>query len=153
MKTLELLLPPPVIAILSALLMYLMARLLPVIHVTWPVKIYISGLLIVLAIAIGLSAIIAFLNSKTTANPKRPTETSKLVKSGIYRYSRNPMYLGMLFLLLAWAVHLQSLSAIVGIIFYVLYITQFQIIPEERALATKFGEDFIAYKKQVRRWL
>ncbi|AVL71701.1 methyltransferase family protein [Oligella urethralis] len=153
MKALELLLPPPLIAFLSALLMYFVAKPLPIIHITWQAKLIISTLLMLLALTIGLSAIIAFVRHKTTANPKRPSASTKLVMTGIYRYSRNPMYLAILCLLLAWAVYLQSLFASIGIIFYLLYITRFQIMPEERVLGSKFKAEFSAYKQQVRRWL
>lgn len=153
MKQLELRLPPPVVALLSGFLMWLLVQLFPSLNNTWPTSILISSLFIVFGLAIGFSGVITFIRSKTTANPKRPTDAARLVKTGVYRYSRNPMYLGMLFLLTAWAVQLGNMISILGIIFYIAYMTRFQIVPEERALQAKFQEDFLAYKKQVRRWL
>ena len=78
---------------------------------------------------------------------------TQLVTSGVYRYTRNPMYLGMACLLLAWAVYLQNPLALLGVPLFMAYITQFQIKPEERMLVKLFGDAFIRYRQQVRRWL
>lgn len=153
MNNLELRLPPPLIMLANGLLMWLLAKAFPELSVTGSAQSWAPPLLVVLGLAIGLSGIVAFIRSQTTANPKRPGDASKLVQSGIYRYSRNPMYLGMLFLLIAWALYLGNLIAVVGLIGYIAYITRFQIMPEERALQEKFQEDFLNYKKTVRRWL
>ncbi|MDO5667021.1 MAG: isoprenylcysteine carboxylmethyltransferase family protein [Alcaligenaceae bacterium] len=153
MKALELLLPPPVVALLSGLLMWLAARLFPSLNNSWSANTLLISLFILLGLIIGLSGIVAFMRHKTTGNPKRPADASKLVNTGIYRYSRNPMYLGMLFLLVAWAVQLGNIIAILGIGFYIAYMTRFQIMPEEHALQTKFQNEYLTYKKQVRRWL
>lgn len=153
MKQLELLIPPPVVVLLSGLLMWLLAQLFPVLNGSWPANILISSLFVVIGLAIALNGIMAFKRGKTTVNPKRPIDTARLVNTGIYRYSRNPMYLGMLFLLMAWAVQLGNIISIVGIVLYIAYMTRFQIVPEERALQAKFSDDFFEYKKQVRRWL
>jgi protein-S-isoprenylcysteine O-methyltransferase Ste14 len=82
-----------------------------------------------------------------------PENASALVTYGIYRLSRNPMYCGMAALLLAWAAYLQSPLSVLGIAVFVLYITQFQIKPEERTLEKLFGDAFLRYKSSVRRWL
>ena len=82
-----------------------------------------------------------------------PEKSSALVCTGIYKYSRNPMYLGMALLLLAWAIYLASVWALLGVMAYVLYITRFQIIPEERVMEKLFGQEYLAYKAKVRRWL
>lgn len=153
MKQLELLIPPPVVVLLSGLLMWLLAQLFPVLNGSWPANILISSLFVVIGLAIALNGIMAFKRGKTTVNPKRPIDTARLVNTGIYRYSRNPMYLGMLFLLMAWAVQLGNIISIVGIVLYIAYMTRFQIVPEERALQAKFSDDFFEYKQQVRRWL
>ena len=153
MKQLGLLIPPPVIVLLSGLLMWLLAQFFPVLNGSWPANILISSLFVVIGLAIALNGIMTFKRGKTTVNPKRPIDTARLINTGIYRYSRNPMYLGMLFLLMAWAVQLGNIISIVGIIVYIAYMTRFQIMPEERALQAKFSDDFLEYKKQVRRWL
>lgn len=112
---------------------------------------------VVLLIAAGavfdLLGLIAFHQSRTTINPLRPERTSALVTSGIYRITRNPMYVGMAFLLLAWAFYLSALLPFAGVPVFMLYITRFQIKPEERVLEKRFGDEFRAYAARVRRWL
>ncbi len=83
----------------------------------------------------------------------KPEAASSLVVTGIYKVTRNPMYVGLSFLLLAWAVFLWSAWALLGPLVFLAYIFRFQIAPEERALATLFGADYSAYKARVRRWL
>lgn len=153
MKQLELLLPPPVVMLISGLIMWLISKAFPALSVPWLHNPLLAGLMVLLGLGIGLSGIIAFLQSKTTANPKRPSETTKLVSNGIYRYSRNPMYLGMLCLLISWVFYLGNLLSILGIFIYIAYLTRFQIIPEERVLQEKFQNDFLDYTSRVRRWL
>lgn len=99
-----------------------------------------------------LVGVISFHRAKTTVNPHKPETATALVTSGIYRYTRNPMYLGMLLLLLAWAVYLSSPIALIGVLAFWLYIGHFQIRPEERALAALFGGAFSEYTARVRRW-
>jgi protein-S-isoprenylcysteine O-methyltransferase Ste14 len=95
----------------------------------------------------------AFRRQRTTINPLHPEKTSSLVTGGIYRISRNPMYVGMALLLLAWAVYLESPAALLGIGAFIAYITRFQIIPEESLLSRHFGAEFENYRQRVRRWL
>jgi protein-S-isoprenylcysteine O-methyltransferase Ste14 len=109
--------------------------------------------LAVIGIAFDLAGVIAFRQHRTTINPLHPENTSRLVTGGIYRISRNPMYVGMALLLLAWAVYLESPAALLGIGGFIAYITHFQIMPEETLLAQHFGADFSAYRQRVRRWL
>lgn len=153
MKRLELLLPPPLIMLITGLIMWLVARLFPSMTFEWLRSPLISALLVLLGLIIGLSGIASFIRSKTTANPKQPNETTKLVRNGVYRFSRNPMYLGMLFFLISWGIYLSNIISIISIVIYIVYITRFQIMPEERILQEKFHEDFLAYKNKVRRWL
>ncbi|MDL0432667.1 isoprenylcysteine carboxylmethyltransferase family protein [Marinobacter sp. TBZ242] len=97
--------------------------------------------------------VVAFLRARTTVDPRTPEASSALVRSGIYRYSRNPMYVGFALWLLAWSVFLGPGWELLGVVFFVLYMNHFQIVPEERALRALFGEEFRAYEQQVRRWL
>ncbi|MEB0160908.1 isoprenylcysteine carboxylmethyltransferase family protein, partial [Pseudomonas sp. AH2 (2023)] len=90
--------------------------------------------------------------SRTTVNPLRPDKAAALVSGGVYRVTRNPMYVGMMLLLVAWAVYLDSAWVLAGPVAFVAYITRFQIAPEERVLRAKFA-DFDAYAARVRRWL
>ena len=114
---------------------------------------WLIGILLVLSLAMLLPAVIQFYQHKTTVNPLRPEKANKLVVSGLYRYSRNPMYLGMALILLAWSLYLANPLNLLFFVGFIGYMNHFQIIPEERALETLFKEDFIAYKQRVRRWI
>ena len=103
--------------------------------------------------AIVLAGVLTFRRMKTTVNPLTPEATTTVVTSGIYRFTRNPMYLGFLLILVGWAINLSNLLAFVFLPPFVWYMNRFQILPEERALASKFGEVFTRYTRSVRRWL
>ena len=109
--------------------------------------------LAIAGVAFDVLGLMAFRASRTTVNPLSPQRASALVTAGVYRVTRNPMYVGMALLLLAWAVHLSSGWALLGPVAFVLYITRFQIRPEEQVLRRLFGAQFDAYAKRVRRWL
>jgi protein-S-isoprenylcysteine O-methyltransferase Ste14 len=102
---------------------------------------------------ISLMAVISFRRARTTVNPLRPGTASTLVTGGIYRHTRNPMYLGLSIILLGWAVYLANAPALLLLPGFVLYIYRFQIVPEERTLAALFGAEYQAYRTRVRRWL
>ena len=111
-------------------------------------------MLIVAGLGFDLFGLLAFRASRTSINPLKPERASTLVTGGVYRLSRNPMYVGMALLLLAWAAALVVLAGLwPGRGCYVLYITQFQIRPEERVLQARFGQDYLNYTARVRRWL
>lgn len=100
-----------------------------------------------------LSGVMAFRRARTTVNPLNPEAATALVIVGVYRYTRNPMYVGLATMLVGWAVYLAAPLALLGPPIFVLFIARFQIVPEERALAEKFGREFADYRKKVRRWL
>lgn len=102
---------------------------------------------------ISVSAVVSFRKARTTVNPTAPEECSSLVISGVYKMTRNPMYLGLLIFLLAWGLFLSNLYSLVLSAGFVLYMNRLQIQPEERALEACFGAEFLAYKNRVRRWL
>lgn len=115
-----------------------------------------AGVAIALAVvgtALAVAGMLEFRRARTTVNPLNPDSTSALVVKGVYRISRNPMYLGLAIVLLGVAVYLSHPLAPLGIVLFVAYITRFQIIPEERALRALFPGDFKEYADQVRRWL
>ena len=85
--------------------------------------------------------------------PRLPEQSAKVVRTGIYKFSRNPMYVGFFLMLLAWSVNMQQLLAVPLLVAFVAYLTRYQIIPEERFLKDKFGNEYIDYCRQVRRWL
>lgn len=103
--------------------------------------------------ALDAVALVQFLRMRTTTNPLKPASASALVTGGIYRSTRNPMYLGLATLLAAWAIYLGNLAALAGVPLFILYMNRFQILPEERALEERFGPEYIAYRARVRRWL
>lgn len=98
-------------------------------------------------------ALCAFLKAKTTVNPLKPQSASQLVNSGIYKYSRNPMYVGNFILLIAWGVWLGVPANIATLSVYELYMTRFQIKPEEEILEGLFQNEYRRYKEKVRRWV
>ncbi len=152
-RSLELKVPPPAVAALVAAAMWGIARALPSWHVPAPERIWIAVAIAAVAVIISISAVITFARAKTTINPTTPGASSSLVASGVFRITRNPMYLGLLCLLLAWAVFLPSIWAFSGPVLFVGYIGRFQIAPEERALSALFGAQYSAYQARVRRWL
>ena len=100
-----------------------------------------------------LAGVISFRLAKTTVNPLKPEAASSLVVSGIYRITRNPMYLGALLVLIGWAVFLANAAAFIVSAGFVLYLNRFQISPEEKALTIRFGPEFSTYCARVRRWI
>lgn len=145
--------PPPVIALFCAIAMWWISQKTPLIDVYPIVKHGLIALLFCLGLLFDFTALYYFRKAKTTINPMTPERTSTLVSDGIYRISRNPMYVGLLFLLLAWAVFLQSAANIGVIVVFVITITQLQIKPEEKVLEKHFGNTFTQYRNSVRRWL
>jgi protein-S-isoprenylcysteine O-methyltransferase Ste14 len=103
--------------------------------------------------ALTFAGVMSFRQARTTMNPMQPQAAAALVRSGVYRVSRNPMYLGLLLVLLAWTAFLSTLWTALGPLVYVLYINRFQIAPEERILSAKFGASYTEYKASVRQWL
>lgn len=163
MGTLELKIPPPLVALVCGLGMYGLARVLdPGLEILLAPGAVpgVRGTLRWVALAVALtglgcdaSGVRDFIRARTTINPLQPANSSVLVTGGLYRVSRNPMYLGMALLLLAWTLWLGTAWALVGVAAFVAWITRFQIVPEERALAQRFGAGFAAYRQRVRRWI
>lgn len=149
MTYLEKRIPPPLVMVITAILMWAVAQITPVVKQHSVIVL----LLFLLAFAISFSGVRSFQRAKTTVNPLKPEAASALVTSGVYRYTRNPMYLGFALLLSAWAFYLQAPMAFVGVAIFILYIHRFQILPEQQALEALFGEDFTAYKERVRPWI
>lgn len=153
LSLLELKLSPVMMTIALASLMWVVAG-----HTgsySMPAALRISTLLILLAAgaAIGLAGIWSFRKARTTVNPWRPHASSRLVVSGIYRYTRNPMYLALMLALAGWGLWLANLWALLLGFVFVPYMNRFQIRPEERALERLFGQSFRDYCRRVRRWL
>lgn len=116
-------------------------------------RFYLAAGLVLIAVCLFASALMAFRSAQTTVNPHHPDKASTLVTSGVFRMSRNPIYLAMLLILIAWGVWLGNPAALLLSAGFVGYMNRFQIAPEERALRENFGDEFIRYRQQVRRWL
>jgi protein-S-isoprenylcysteine O-methyltransferase Ste14 len=153
LKRLELRVPPPLVGGTVALLMWLGAKLVPAAGFPLPGKGALAIALTTIGLCLGLVAYFQFRAAGTTVHPTKPQESSALVVRGIYRMTRNPMYLGMLLILLGWAVWLANAVAFVLLPLFVVYLNRFQIAPEERALEARFGAAFADYARAVRRWL
>jgi protein-S-isoprenylcysteine O-methyltransferase Ste14 len=153
MQTLELKIPPPAVAILLALAMWGLAGATPLIEVPASIRIAAALALALAGSGFDLAGILAFRRARTTVNPFKPQNTAAIVTSGVYSITRNPMYVGMALVLLAWAVFLSAPWCVLGPLGFVLYITRFQIRPEEKMLAARFGSGFSDYQARVRRWL
>jgi protein-S-isoprenylcysteine O-methyltransferase Ste14 len=151
--TLDKKIPPPVVGALVAALMWSVSTLGP--HWTLaPVLRYsLAGLLAATGMGFDLAGLLAFRAARTTFSPLKPEKSSSLVTGGVYRVTRNPMYLGLALVLSGWAVWLAALLPWLGPVFFVAYVTRFQIGPEERVLRGIFGEAYSSYAARVRRWL
>jgi len=145
--------PPAIQVALFATLMWIIKKSTTITHFEFELQRVVSWIIFGIGIAIEIIAIYAFRKAHTTANPLHPNKASTLVIVSIYKVSRNPMYLGMFFILLAFAVRLGNLFTFPVVILYVWYITTFQIKPEEKILAELFGNDYSIYCKKVRRWI
>ena len=112
-----------------------------------------SVLSLLIGIGVLVSAVASFRKQKTTVNPLDIEKASSLVISGVFKYSRNPMYLGMVFILVSVALKFNLIGGIILTLLFALFITRFQIIPEEAVMEKLFKEEFDSYKKETRRWL
>jgi protein-S-isoprenylcysteine O-methyltransferase Ste14 len=153
LSKLELKVPPVVVVLATVTLMWVAARLTPALTRTFGARYILAGFLGCSGLLISYLGVISFRRAKTTVNPLKPHSASSLVASGIYQRTRNPMYLGFLMVLAGWAVLLSNVVAFIFLPLFILYMNRFQIRPEERALATLFGEEFALYRSKVRRWL
>src|ERR1700688_3982119 len=153
MNALENKVPPPIVALLIGAMMWGVARWSPLPEGESPLRVAISGGLACLGILALVLGMLAFRRAKTTINPVNIGAASSIVTSGVYRYTRNPMYVGFALMLVGWAVHMAVPLTLAGPAVFILFIARFQIIPEERVLTSKFGEEYRKYQERVRRWL
>jgi len=153
MHWLELKIPPLLVWLLCAGAMRGVAYAAPKLSFTLAGSSAIALALVALGGALAFAGVIAFRLKCTTVNPLTPSASSAVVSSGVYRLSRNPMYLGFLLALAGWALYLANAGAALLLPAFVAYMTQYQIKPEERVLLAKFGVEFAQYMSRVRRWL
>ncbi len=146
--------PPPILMLLAAAVMWALCRWLPLsqgIRGSWNRV----GAAVPAAIGfvIAVAAFVRFRQVRTTVNPMDPSQATQLVTDGVFRISRNPMYLGLVLLLIGWAVWLDSASPWLIPPLFMIVITRVQIIPEEQALERLFGTQYLAYRRSVARWV
>ena len=153
MTWLELKIPPPVVALLCAMGMVGLPDMCGLEAFAVPFQGWVAGLVIAFGLSFDLLGLLEFRRHSTTVNPLTPNKSSQVVSSGIYRHTRNPMYLGMAIVLVGVTIWSGSPLGLLMVLAFALYITRFQIEPEERILEAKFGEAFLDYKSTVKRWI
>ncbi|MBC2839476.1 isoprenylcysteine carboxylmethyltransferase family protein [Robiginitalea sp. SC105] len=152
MKALELRIPPALVFLSFGGAMYLLALWLPVGHFDFFGRRWLIYALSGAGLVVMTVALIQFAIKRTTVDPMAPRNAGQLVTSGIYNYTRNPMYLAMLMFLLAWGLHLENAFNTLLAAGFVGYMNRYQILPEEQALLERFGAAYRQYSKLVRRW-
>ena len=143
--------PPPIVTLVFGLSIYFSRGIFQAVEIKY--SFYIGILLLILGLAVLIFAVRLFRKDNTTVNPLSPDQATKLVTDGIFKYTRNPMYLGMAFILGSISVFFNLLGGIFLVALFCAYITKFQIIPEERAMKDLFSHDFEKYIKSTRRWI
>ena len=153
MSSLELKIPPDVLWVLVAGLMWLSSLRTPRLDLPTPIRVGSAVALTVAGVWFVVGARMSLDKAKTTWRPMTPGQSTSLVSTGVYGVSRNPIYLGMLLVMLGLGVALSSPVALALSVVFVLYLDRFQIEPEERALSTILGQEYQDYQTRVRRWL
>ena len=149
MKTIKI--PPPILVIILTSLVYFSSTKLELIYL--PYRQIVSVIILIIGLIVIVSPVVDFIKSKTTINPVKFKNVNRLVTTGIYRYSRNPMYLGMILIIISTTIYyLNFLSVFSPLIFYI-WINKFQINREEIFLEDKFGSEYLKYKSKTRRWI
>jgi len=156
MRKLENLIPPPLVLLLTLVVMFVIsrfdtARILRADE--FALNTLIASILAFAGIALAVLGIHEFKRTQTTINPLQPAAASNLVTTGVFRFTRNPMYLGMFLIALSSVVFYGSPWCLIAIAAFVAFITRFQIVPEERAMTLLFKKEFDAYKASTRRWI
>lgn len=139
--------------LLCAAIGYMGSRWQPGGALQLPMPELLAGLVMVFGVVLNLLPKLAFRRVGTTVNPLRPAASSVLVTHGVYRYTRNPMYLGQATVLAGAMLYMQNLAALLAVPLFVLYINRWQIVPEERALSARLPEAYAAFRQRVRHWL
>lgn len=145
--------PPVIVGVGVGALAWGAARAFPALTLAHAARPWLATVFVLAGLACSLSGVVSFRRARTTVNPMQPEAATTLVVAGLYRVTRNPMYLGFLFLLLGEIAWLANPVALVAAPALVLYLNRFQIAPEERALRARFGAEYVAYAARVRRWL
>jgi len=153
MQVFELKVPPAALVVVFAVAMWAASTVFSAASFPLPGASIIAFALAFIGSGIAVAGVFAFRRHDTTVNPMKPETTATIVTAGIYCVTRNPMYLGIAFVLLGLAIYLANLAALLLVPAFIAYMTRFQIKPEERALLEKFGSNFADYMAAVRRWI
>ena len=153
MRWLEHLVPPPLVALLIGLAMWAAAHFAAPLETPRALRIGLAAALALAGLGCGAAGLLAFRRAGASIDPHRIDKGEALATEGVYRYTRNPMYLGLALMLFGYAVYLIRSVDFLGPVVFLAYITRFQILPEERAMARKFGSRFEAYARATRRWI
>lgn len=153
MSRLELKVPPVAVFLVCGAGMWFVVALSPALSIDIPVRTVFAVVTAIVGAAFGVVGVWAFRAASTTVDPRYPEKSSTVVRTGIYQWSRNPMYFGLLLILAGWALFLAHALALAGLPVFVLYMNRFQIQPEERAMLAGFGDDYRDYLHSVRRWI
>ena len=146
--------PPPIVALIGILLIFLSKDYILILYLHPHLQNTLSLIFLIIGFVIIFSATKEFKKSDTTVNPMKPETSTSLVTSGIFKYTRNPMYLGLTSILLASCFYFSSLLGIIVYVpLFILYITVFQIIPEEETMKGLFNDEYFEYCSKVRRWI
>ncbi len=150
---LELKIPPVIVGLIIALIMWVISLLTPEFSVSMKILQLIYTIPVFIGVFFIVAGIVSFRKAKTTIHPMKPEMATTLVTLGIYKITRNPIYLGALFFLIAWGLYLANAYSCMTTLLFVLYMNRFQIMPEETALKKNFGKEYSDYINQARRWL
>lgn len=153
MKFLEAKIPPPLLTIIFGLAVWGIATVLPGLDISRDIRLTILIVMVAVGLVLTVSALLTFWKAKTTIDPNHLHKATTVVKHGIYKFSRNPMYLALLIYLTALTIYMANLYALPLPVLFVLYMNRFQIQPEESMMTSLFGEAYLSYKNQVRRWI
>tara|TARA_B100002019_G_scaffold262957_1_gene250727 strand:+ start:217 stop:669 length:453 start_codon:yes stop_codon:yes gene_type:complete len=143
--------PPPLVVLILVISTFFSSKKIDLIYI--PFQTLISIFILFIGILILINPVLKFKRSKTTINPIKFKKVNKLVTSGIYKYSRNPMYLGLLMIVVSSSIYYLNIYSILTPLFFYLWINRFQIKREENFLIEKFGKEYLSYKNKTRRWI
>jgi len=143
--------PPPILVMILVSSNYFSSKKIDLIHL--PNQDLISIIILLIGILILINPIFKFIKSKTTIDPIKFKKVNKLIISGIYKYSRNPMYLGLLMIVISTSIFFLNIFSITTPFLFYYWMNRFQIKREEIFLTEKFGEEYISYKTKTRRWI
>ena len=151
--SLKLKVPPALVTLICALLMWGVDEMAPMKWDVFMIRKWLALAVFGIGTSCGVAGVLSFYRRSTTINPHKPEQVTTFIQSGIYQRSRNPMYLGLLFMLISLAIYLGNPLSLVVLPIFVGYMNQFQIKPEEESMRQQFGRDYQEYCNDVRRWI